>query len=80
MLMMMEKAGSENKNNKGFQFWQQHNQPILLDTNEIMEQKLDYIHNNPVIAGFVDKQEEYLYSSARDYAGEKGLIEIKFID
>ena len=45
-----------------------------------MEQKLDYIHNNPVESGFVSKGEDYLNSSARDYAGEKGLLPIKLIE
>ena len=44
-----------------------------------MEQKLDYIHNNPLKEGFVDQAEHYLYSSARDYAGEKGLLELELI-
>lgn len=39
-------------------------------------QKLEYLHANPVEAGFVDKAEDYLYSSARDYCGEKGLIDV----
>jgi hypothetical protein len=72
MLRMMMQAGSINKNNKGFQFWQQHNHPILLDSNKLIDQKLDYIHNNPVKAGFVENPEDYLYSSAKDYAGIKG--------
>lgn len=79
MLQMMVKAGTDNKNNKGFQFWQQHNHPIILDTNFLIDQKLDYIHNNPVVAGFVEKPEDYLYSSARDYAGIKGLLDIEII-
>jgi len=37
---------------------------------------MDYIHNNPVKAGWVDEPPHYLYSSARDYAGGKGLIDI----
>jgi hypothetical protein len=40
----------------------------------MIDQKLNYIHNNPVEAGFVEKAEDYLYSSARDYAGMKGLL------
>jgi len=35
---------------------------------------------NPVEAGFVDEPEHYLYSSARDYSGKKGLIDISFIE
>ena len=39
-------------------------------------QKLEYIHYNPVEAGFVTKEEDWLYSSAIDYNGGKGLLEI----
>jgi hypothetical protein len=80
ILKMMVKAGTENKNNNDFQLWQQHNHPIILDTIFLIDQKLNYIHNNPVFAGFVEKPEEYLYSSARDYAGLEGLIEITIIE
>lgn len=45
-----------------------------------MDQKLEYIHNNPVKAGFVENPEDYIYSSARDYAGIKGLIDIGLIE
>lgn len=76
MLFMMKKFGIENNNNNDYQFWQQHNHPIILDSNFILDQKIDYIHNNPVKTGFVTRAEDYLYSSAIDYAGEKGLIEI----
>ena len=76
MLEMMYKAGDKNGNNDGFQFWQQNNQPILLDNNYIMDQKLEYIHLNPVVTGIVERPEDYLYSSARDFAGRKGLIDI----
>ena len=76
MLWMMERAGKRNGNNKDFQFWQQHNQPIELNTNELMQQKLDYIHNNPLVSGFVENPEDWLFSSARDYCGGKGLVEI----
>ena len=50
---MMNQAGIKNGNNKDFQFWQQHSHPIELSTNSLLDQKLDYIHNNPVKAGFV---------------------------
>lgn len=67
-------------NNKSHQFWRQDNHPIELSTNWLMDQKLAYIHNNPVEAGIVDEPESYLYSSARDYSGRRGLIEINFIE
>ncbi len=77
MLAMMIKAGMANSNNINFQFWKQDNHPVEMRTLEMAHQKLDYIHYNPVEAGFVERPEEYLYSSARDYCGGKGLIEIK---
>lgn len=80
MLEMMECAGLKNSNNTNFQFWQQHNQPIELSDNRMMDQKLDYLHNNPVVAGIVDKPEAYVYSSARDYCGIKGLLDIELIE
>jgi putative transposase len=80
LLWMMERAGKLNKHNGVFQFWQEGNHPSELYDNVVMQQKLDYIHNNPVEGGFVDKVEEYLYSSARDYAGIKGLLDIMLIE
>jgi REP element-mobilizing transposase RayT len=74
MLWMMKRAGQKNGNNEKYQFWQQHNQPIVLHNAEIFEQKLNYIHDNPVQEGIVQYPEDYLYSSARDYAEDKGLI------
>ena len=79
-MWMFERAGKKNPNNQEYQFWQQNNHPIELNTNELMEQKLDYVHQNPVEAGFVANPEDYLYSSAIDYAGGKGMIPIFFIE
>ncbi len=81
MLWMMARAGKKNPNNEQMQFWQQHNQPIELNTNEKLRQRLNYLHNNPVAAGFVEKPEYWLYSSAVDYyTTRKGLIDIIFIE
>ncbi len=48
MLSMMKEAGLKNVNNRDFQFWQQNNHPIELDNNNLMDQKLEYLHDNPV--------------------------------
>jgi hypothetical protein len=80
MLWMMERAGKKNGNNNDFQFWQQHNHPIELNSNLLLQQKLNYVHLNPVEAGFVEHPEAYLYSSARDYAGDKGLLDLILIE
>lgn len=43
---------------------------------EVIQQKIDYIHNNPVEKGIVFIPEDYKYSSASDYANVKGILEI----
>ena len=80
MLWIFRSAGEKNKKNKKYQFWQQNNQPKEMETNHFMEQKLQYLHNNPVAAGVVSRPEDYVYSSARNYAGEIGLLEVEFLE
>jgi hypothetical protein len=77
---MMKRAGTKNLRNKDFQLLQQHNHPIELSTNEMLDQRLDYTHNNPVDAGLVEEAHYWLHSSARDYAeAGKGKIELLFV-
>ena len=80
MLSIFGQAGRHNSRNTTYQFWRQNNQPKELDSNIIKDQKLDHIHNNPVAAGIVERPEEYIYSSAKDYSSEKGLLNITFLD
>lgn len=80
MLEIFREAGRRNSNNVRHQFWRQDNHPIELDTNQLQDQKPEYIHNNPVKAGWVDDPGSYIYSSARDYEGIPGLIEVEFIE
>ncbi|HLF33357.1 MAG TPA: transposase [Cyclobacteriaceae bacterium] len=81
ILNLLYTTGLTNKRNNDFQLWQQHNHPIELSTNEMMDQRLDYTHYNPVKAGFVEKPEDWLWSSAMDYYGTgKGKLELKFIE
>jgi hypothetical protein len=46
---------------------------------EFTKQKLDYIHNNLMEEMFVEAPQEYLFSSARNYAGMPGLIGVFLI-
>lgn len=81
MLRIFQDAGEANSRNTNYQFWRQDNQPKECYSPAFTVQKLNYIHNNPVEAGIVDKAEEYVYSSARDYYYQKncGLLNVKFI-
>jgi REP element-mobilizing transposase RayT len=78
LIWMFKRAGARNKNNETYQFWQQDNHPIELSTNKMMDQRLDYLHNNPVKAGVVWEPQHYKYSSGIDYYSEdKGLLPIE---
>ncbi len=72
-------AGKNNKKIKFYKVWQDGNDAKEIHMTAFLEEKIDYIHNNPVKAELVANPEEYLYSSARDYAGEKGLVKIEFV-
>ena len=76
LLNSFKKAAKTNSNNTNNQFWQQHNHPIELWSGAVIQQKIDYTHENPVVAGFVENDYEYLHSSARDYCGIKGLVKV----
>ena len=80
MKWIFESAAKQNSNNKNYQFWQQDNRPVELSTNEMMDQRLAYLHNNPVMEGIVFEAEQYVYSSAINYAGGKGLLDVEFLD
>jgi REP element-mobilizing transposase RayT len=68
------------KTPEGYRFWNSGNHPIELWSNGVINQKLKYIHQNPVKAGVVFKAEHYMYSSASDYAGERGMLDIILIE
>jgi putative transposase len=80
IVWLMERAGMRNSNNNEWQLWQQHNKPIEIVNNDMFYQKLNYIHKNPVEAGFVENEEDYLFSSARDFYNKKGLIDLSYIN
>jgi putative transposase len=81
MLKIFLEQGLKTSRNKTYQFWRQDNQPQELYSPKFFFQKLNYIHNNPVVAGIVEKSEHYLYSSAKDYFETKkcGLLDISFL-
>jgi putative transposase len=59
-----------------YQFWQVGNYPIELWSDEVFYQKMDYIHMNPVVAGFVAQPEYWLYSSAMNSEAYRGKIKL----
>jgi REP element-mobilizing transposase RayT len=76
--LFMHAAKRQNK--KGtYQVWTHENHAIELYSNEVIQEKVDYIHLNPVRSGIVSKPEEYLYSSARNYAEMENLLDVILI-
>jgi len=53
------------KDNYKYSVWEHHSDKNLLTSEPFLMQKVNYIHNNPVKDGIVDRPEDYLYSSAR---------------
>ena len=76
LLWMLERAGKKKSNVKQRQFWQQHNKPIELWSEKVIQQKIDYIHNNPVESGFVTNPIDWKYSSARNYQEDQTVLEV----
>jgi REP element-mobilizing transposase RayT len=64
MLTAFRRAGKYNPANEQHQLWQNGNLPIVLFSPAVIDQKIDYIHQNPVKAGFVGSAHEFWYSSA----------------
>ena len=58
------------------QLWQEGSHPQAIETDEIMWQKIEYIHNNPLRRGYIDDPVHWRYSSARSYAGQPCLIDV----
>ena len=64
MLYMFKYYAKSSRQNKVYMFWQKTNHPTELTNNHMIDQKIDYIHNNPVESGIVTNAESYVYSSA----------------
>jgi REP element-mobilizing transposase RayT len=79
MLEQFSKAGEHLKRIKDYKLWQDGNQAKEIYGNNFLEEKLDYIHNNPVEEMIVAKPEEYLYSSARNYAELDNVLDVWLI-
>ncbi len=81
MLNLLEAEGKKSSSNYRFKLWQHENHPILLDSDVMFNQRLNYLHWNPVTAGFVSEPWHWKYSSAVDYmTDQKGLLDLVMLD
>ena len=67
LLYMFEFYGKKNAHNVKYQFWQQNNHAFDLFSNKFIDQKVNYIHNNPVEARIVTEPHFYVYSSDNQF-------------
>lgn len=77
LLDHLQRFKANHKVDRDFQFWQEGSHPQQIQNGEMMRQKLEYAHYNPVKRGYVDEPTHWCYSSARNYAGKPGLIEVR---
>jgi len=80
MLNRFEFNAQQHSRNENYQLWTHENHAVILYSNDFIQEKLEYLHNNPVRARIVEKSEDYLYSSARNYADLDGMLDIAFIE
>jgi REP element-mobilizing transposase RayT len=79
MLHQFKYYASRHKRNEVYQIWTNDNHAEECFSEAFTFQKLNYIHQNPVRASIVANSEDYIYSSAANYAGKKGVIEIDLL-
>jgi REP element-mobilizing transposase RayT len=64
------------KTDSDHQFWDEGSHPQQIDSDDMLWQKLEYIHNNPVRRGYIDDPVHWRYSSARNYARMPALLDV----
>jgi REP element-mobilizing transposase RayT len=80
-LRFFERAAAAAGGKSDYKVWREEFHPEELHTRKWFEQKLRYIHENPVRKGFVDEAAHWRYSSARNYEhGDHSVIEVDFLD
>ena len=70
-----------NKLESEYQVWQEGFHPQLISSYKMLDQKINYIHNNPVRKGFVNEPDCWKYSSAnnKDFDGNE-IIKLGSLD
>jgi len=81
IMQRFEEFGKSLKKIEKFHLWQSCSSPLHIDSDQphLLLERIDHIHENPVRERIVELPENYLFSSARDYAGLKGLVKVKVI-
>ncbi|EHQ28545.1 REP-associated tyrosine transposase [Mucilaginibacter paludis] len=76
MLHQFKYYASRHTRNEDYQIWVQDNHFVELFGPDFTQQKIDYIHDNPVRAGYVYDAADYVYSSASNYEEKESIIDV----
>jgi REP element-mobilizing transposase RayT len=79
MLKLFEEEAEKSSKHKSFKFWQVGNHAIEIYSIKFTWQKINYIHNNPVRAGYVSEGYHWKYSSASNYQDMESVLEVEKI-
>lgn len=79
MLKLFSQAAQVGNNNNQWKVWEAGYESDIIPSRDALEERLNFIHELPVNERIVWKQEQYLYSSARNYVGEEGLIDVEVL-
>jgi putative transposase len=79
LLYLLSYYAKKTNANEHFKVWTNNNHPEAIYSEAFLLSKLNYIHQNPIRASIVTEADHYLYSSAVDYSGSKGLVDIEFL-
>jgi putative transposase len=77
LLEQLAGAKARHKTDRQFQVWQEGSHPQVIQNEAMMRQKIEYIHHNPVKRGLVDEPVQWKYSSAANYSGLPGLLDVE---
>ena len=79
MLRQFAQAAGKHRRNSHYQFWTHENHAEHIYSDKFIEQKIEYIHQNPVRASYVRLPEDYIFSSASNYAGLPSVLEVEIM-
>jgi len=79
ILNQFMEAGKHLKRITRYKVWQDGNQAKLLFSNTFIQEKLNYIHRNPVDYGLCDVPWHYNFSSATNYIGSKSVLDVTLL-
>jgi len=79
ILSQLEFFKKDHKITQQYQLWEEGNHPEFISSREMLNQKLEYLHCNPLRKGYIDDPAHWRYSSYRIYMGQEGLLPIEII-